>query len=283
MADPQSAATSKTAQEDDIDLAVDETDDVDSDFVSLQKTLSQKRRAAKESPESRLQMAFPFPFAPNIRPLTVSDCESCVALENAAFPNPDHRASGEKFEYRLTTCPELSLGVFCTVVPNQAKGWKIETLASAKAVETDRPDGAVSVLLAHIVSTRACGEVVGDSDMAYPSDWRSRGGKSADVGHQECGQTIALHSLAVSPKLQGCGVGKMIVKDYLQRMNSLDRTDRVSLICQDYLVSYYERFGFKHVGESKANFGGGGWHDMVFTLQGSQKPTPGGEPEKETV
>lgn len=32
-----------------------------------------------------------------------------------------------------------------------------------------------------------------------------------------------------------------------------------------YLVSYYERFGFKRQGESKAEFGGGGWHDMVNT------------------
>jgi hypothetical protein len=28
-------------------------------------------------------------------------------------------------------------------------------------------------------------------------------------------------------------------------------------------MSYYERSGFKHLGESKAQFGGGGWHDMV--------------------
>lgn len=33
-----------------------------------------------------------------------------------------------------------------------------------------------------------------------------------------------------------------------------------------YLVSYYERFGFKHAGKSDSAFGGGGWHDMVFDL-----------------
>ena len=30
-----------------------------------------------------------------------------------------------------------------------------------------------------------------------------------------------------------------------------------------YLVSYYERLGFKCIGKSPAEFGGGGWHDMV--------------------
>ncbi|KAK3324255.1 acyl-CoA N-acyltransferase [Cercophora scortea] len=248
------------------DHAVDESDDADGDFVNLQKTLSQKRRAAKESSDGRLQRVFPFPFLPNIRPLTSSDSASCVALENAAFPHPDHRASPEKFEYRLATCPELSLGIFCTVIPAQAKGWDIETLATARPVETDRPDKAVSVLLAHIVSTRCHGDTVSDRDMDYPKDWRTRGGRAAEVGHQESGRTVALHSLAVSPKLQGCGLGKMIMKSYLQQMSNSGLADSVALICQDYLVSYYERFGFKHIGESKAQFGGGGWHDMIFEL-----------------
>lgn len=80
------------------DQAVDESSDVDGDFAALQKMLSQKRRAAKDSPESRLQKALPFvtTFSPNIRPLTISDLDACIALENAAFPNPEHRASPEK-------------------------------------------------------------------------------------------------------------------------------------------------------------------------------------------
>lgn len=247
--------------------AVDESSDVDGDFAQLQKVMSQKRRAAKGNPELRLKKALPFPFLPNIRPLTISDQDSCVRLENAAFPQPEHRASPEKFRYRLTTCPELSLGVFCTVVPNQAKGWNIPTLASARPVETDRADGAVSVLLAHIVSTRCKGDTVSDADMNYPKDWRARKGRSAqDAGHQESGRTVALHSLAVLPELQGCGIGRMIMKAYLQQIQNAGLAERVALICQDYLVSYYERFGYKSLGPSKAQFGGGGWTDMVFEL-----------------
>ncbi|KAK4211674.1 hypothetical protein QBC37DRAFT_402223 [Rhypophila decipiens] len=266
---PQEKATPQTPRAN--EQAVDESDDADGEFVTLQKTISQKRRAAKDSPESRLHKAFPFPYLPNIRPLTISDYKSCVELENAAFPNPEHRASPEKFEYRLTTCPELSLGLFCTVVPDQVRGWEIETLACAKPVETDRADKAVSVLLAHIISTKCCGEVIADSDMDYPRDWRKLGGKCTNAGHQESGRTVALHSLAVSPKLQGCGLGITIVKAYLQQMNNSGLADRVSLICQEYLVSYYERFGFTHVGKSNAQFGGGGWHDMTFALSGPPK------------
>lgn len=119
------------------------------------------------------------------------------------------------------------------MVPDQAKGWEIETLATARPVETDRADKAVSVLLAHIVSTKCSGEIITDSDMDYPRDWRKLGGKSTSVGHQESGRTIALHSLAVSPKLQGCGLGITIMKAYLQQMNNSGLADRVSLLCQD--------------------------------------------------
>ncbi|KAH7626225.1 acyl-CoA N-acyltransferase [Sordaria sp. MPI-SDFR-AT-0083] len=245
------------------DNAIDESSDADSDFVKLQKTISKERREARESPQARLQRAFPFTFHPNIRPLSKSDYESCIALENAAFPDPAHRATPEKFDYRLSTCPELSLGVFCTVVPDKAKNWTIETLDAAKPVETDRLNGAKSVLLAHIVSTRCAGDTITDKDMDYPKDWRTRRGRWADVGHQESGRTVALHSLAVAPKVHGCGIGQMIVKAYLQQMKNAGLADRVALICQDYLVSYYERLGFKCIGKSHAEFGGGGWHDMV--------------------
>ncbi|EGS21123.1 arylalkylamine N-acetyltransferase-like protein [Thermochaetoides thermophila DSM 1495] len=257
--------------------AVDETSDVDGDFATLQKMLSQKRRAAKDSPEARLQKALPFvpTFAPNIRPLTIADVDACVALENAAFPNPEHRATRDKFEYRLTVCPELSLGVFITIVPSQAHSFfgdattaaeKLETLPYARPVETDRADGAVSLLLAHIVSTRCRGAIITDADMAVPDGWRSLNGKSTEVGHQETAGTVGLHSLAVLPRLQRCGIGQLIMKAFLDQMRNMGLVERVALICQENLISYYERTGFKHAGESRVRYGGGGWHDMVYDL-----------------
>lgn len=98
-----------------IDQAVDESDDVDSDFASTQKQLSQKRRAAKDSPAARLQKALPCHWSPNTRPLTISDLDSVVALENASFTDPNHRASPDKasgssgFVPRLTKTSVLTL------------------------------------------------------------------------------------------------------------------------------------------------------------------------------
>jgi hypothetical protein len=76
--------------------AVDESNDADGDFVMLQKTLSQKKRAAKDFSEDRISKVLPFAFSPNIRPLSISDLDSVVALENAAFHDAAHRATPEK-------------------------------------------------------------------------------------------------------------------------------------------------------------------------------------------
>ncbi|KAI1491383.1 hypothetical protein F5X96DRAFT_481734 [Biscogniauxia mediterranea] len=246
------------------DNAIDDTEYLADDLVTAQKNISDNRRQCKM--HKGIHDILPVPFSPNIRPITLSDLESCIALENAAFPNPDHRCSREKFEYRLTVCPELSMGVFCTVVPSSAsaKNFEIDTLRTAKAVETGRNDGAVSVLLSHIISTRSNMDVVTDDAMDYPRDYKTNRLKVSPLGHQEIGRTICIHSLAVDPKLQGCGMGKLILKAYLQQVKNSALADRVALICQDYLVNYYKRFGFGHVGPSKATFGGGGWHDMVI-------------------
>lgn len=119
------------------------------------------------------------------------------------------------------------------MVPEHAKGLGIETLDSARPVETDRADGAVSLLLAHIVSTRCRGDVITDADMAYPKDWATRAGRPADVGHQECGRTVGIHSLAVLPRLHRCGIGQMIMKAYLDQMRNSGLVDRVALLCQE--------------------------------------------------
>ncbi|GAP84835.1 putative polyamine acetyltransferase [Rosellinia necatrix] len=260
--------------------AIDDTEDLPDDFVHLQKSISYERRREQSQQTRGIQDLLPFPYSPLIRPLTVSDLESCVALENAAFANPGHRCSRDKFIYRLTTCPELCMGVYCTAIPSNTKGWTIDTLPTAHPVETGRDDGAVSVLLAHIVATRSVEDVVTDEAMDYPRDYKTArynnnsndggdGGGKSRLGHQEAGRTLCIHSLAVHPKLQGVGIGKLIVKAYMQQVKSSAVADRISLICEQYLITYYKRFGFTYVGPSKATYSGGGWHDMTFDLSGS--------------
>lgn len=101
----------------------------------------------------------------------------------------------------------------------------------------------MSVLLAHIVATRSHDDVVTDEAMDYPDAYKTAKSNKSDndgddddrpsVGHQDTGRTVCIHSLAVHPKLQGVGMGKLIVKAYLQQIKSSEIADRVALICQE--------------------------------------------------
>lgn len=96
---PVSAVTDNREQDNDPNEQAfdDDDDDLDDDLVQLARIQSAKRREGKEkAQENRIQEILPFPFAPNIRPLGISDLRSVVALENAAFQAPQHRASPEK-------------------------------------------------------------------------------------------------------------------------------------------------------------------------------------------
>lgn len=46
-------------------------------------------------------------------------------------------------------------------------------------------------------------------------------------------------------------------------------------------MRFYEKFGFRKVGESKCEFGGGGWMDMVRDLQGEDDEDEFEEVEEE--
>lgn len=101
----------------------------------------------------------------------------------------------------------------------------------AHSVETERPDGAKSVLIAHIIATASNSTVVTDKTMDIPPKWKTVKG-NGEVGHLEGGRVICMHSLAVAPKMQGCGLGKLVIKSFLQQMKTIG-SERVALICQD--------------------------------------------------
>lgn len=213
---------------------------------------------------------------PYTRPLTIYDIDSCVALENAAFKNPAERATREKFEYRLTKCGELCLGIFATVEPGSGHFAQAETFATGRPVETSRKNGAISVLIGHVIAAKTNDKTASDDSMGVPEDWKSDHPKPTNLGHQEAGRTIVLHSVAVLPKFQGRGLGRVLLMAYRQQMNGAGIADRLVLIAHDYMVPWYEKLGFAKLGPSKAQFGGGGWFDMAFELKALAPRAPYG-------
>ena len=214
-------------------------------------------------------------ICPYVQSLTMLDMESCTKLEEATFP-PQERCSREKFIYRLTRCGELSLGLFTSAEVDPAQSHssspeqnssspdpsKAITAATAVPPYSGTP-ARRSVLLGHVIATKTTNATVKDEDMMLPENWQRSSTVSADVGHQEAGRTICIHSLAVLPEFQGKGFGRMLLRAYIQRMESAQIADRIAIIAHKGLIRYYEDAGFRSLGESKVQFGGGGWVAMV--------------------
>ncbi|KAJ5599243.1 hypothetical protein N7450_000310 [Penicillium hetheringtonii] len=161
----------------------------------------------------------------------------------------NERCSRDKFIYRLSRCPELSLGLF--------------TLPIIKAGDPKPP----ATLVGHIIATRTSEPCVTDRSMKLPSNWQGERWTFEDgeaVGHEEGGGTIAIHSLAVLEEHQGKQVGSTLMKSYLQRIREAQIADRIAIIAHDHLVDFYKSFGFEDRGESKCQFGGGGWRDLIL-------------------
>lgn len=100
-------------------------------------------------------------------------------------------------------------------------------------METNRKDGAVSILLGHVVSTKTSDLSATDRSMDCPNDWNSEKPAPSRGGHQEAGRTIVLHSIAVLPRFQGRGLGQVLVKAYIQQISGAGIADRLALIAHD--------------------------------------------------
>ncbi|KAL8872329.1 MAG: hypothetical protein Q9174_002024 [Haloplaca sp. 1 TL-2023] len=200
---------------------------------------------------------------PYVQSLNITDVDSCSSLEKATFPEHE-RCSKEKFIYRLSSCPELSLGLFSTS-ESDGPAAKTATYAHARSPDSANP-AKRAALVAQVISTKCTTPTVSDESMEVPTNWRSGVSPSETRGHQEQGRTVVVHSLAALPDFKGRGLGQIVMKSYMQRIESSGIADRIALLAHDPLVRYYEALGFRDLGQSEVKFGGGGWHDMVYDI-----------------
>ncbi|KAF9773942.1 hypothetical protein IL306_008155 [Fusarium sp. DS 682] len=196
------------------------------------------------------------------RQLNINDLERSLAVETAAFP-PAEAATREKIEYRLTVCPEICIGLFLRASTTLLSPIPQDIPFVEESTSND------DVLLAHVISTKSTNKPVRDEDMDYPRNWKDEPQGDYDVGHKKNGRTIALHALAVAPDYQRAGLGKAIMRTYIERMNMEDAGDRISILTYDRLVPYYQKLGFDHYGKSQSEYAGVAWHDLV---SGTKKP-----------
>lgn len=116
------------------------------------------------------------------------------------------------------------------------------------------------------MSTKTIGPTVTDESMDVAPNWKMKPSNTSIHGHREDGRTIAIHSLSVLPVFQGRGLGKTIMKSYLQRMETSGIADRVALLAHDHLLEMYEGMGLEGKGKSDVRFAGGGWNNVVWEI-----------------
>ncbi|OAX79291.1 hypothetical protein ACJ72_06393 [Emergomyces africanus] len=185
-------------------------------------------------PRKRTELDQLHPF---VQLLSLSNVEDCLAVE-AAFPE-NERCSPEKIRYRLTKCPELSLGAF--YLPPKESG-----------KPKPRP-----TLIAHILATRTPALCVTDASMGMPPNWHDKSSSTLEscngsepLGHQDQGSTIALHSLAVLPEHQGKRLGSTLLKAYIQRIRDAAIANRIALLAHAHLIPFYansKTYYFEHL------------------------------------
>ncbi|CAD6568786.1 MAG: hypothetical protein ASARMPREDX12_001839 [Alectoria sarmentosa] len=198
---------------------------------------------------------------PYVQTLSLSNLDSCVALENAVFPEAE-RCSREKFIYRLTTCPELCLGLFSST-PSNSPNASIPTYPTARPADSASP-AMKSVLIAMVISTKTISPTVTDESMDIAPNWKANPSNTSIHGHREDGRTIAIHSLSVLPAFQGKGLGKTTMRSYQQRMETSGVANRIALLAHDHLVNMYEGMGFEGKGKSDVRLAGGGWNSLIY-------------------
>ncbi|KAH6966424.1 hypothetical protein EDB82DRAFT_331052 [Fusarium venenatum] len=261
---------SKEKKEDEDDGAITDGD-ADDDMVNTKRSFSTMRIQKRNSEASLLKKVIPFHWAPMLQPLTENDIDTCVTLEDVALSEA-YRSPREKIEYRIRngTC----YGLFNTVRPADVKKISLSTMQHSRPVEGGRCDGAKHVMFAHVLATLGTNPVITDADMAMPENWRdSKACKGSPLGHQSSGRTICLHSFIVCPEVQGVGIGKTVMKSYLELMNESGVADRVAIICQPYAIQFYKCFAFKDLGPSTEALPGQGYHAMVLELRGPKRKT----------
>lgn len=174
-----------------------------------------------------------------IRPLTVEDAEQINKLESEGFP-PNERAPMSTIEFRLKACPELCSGLFIRDFDPNTKEIKSEKL------------------IGHILGTK----ITGGSYITL---------ESMGLVHDESSDVIGIHSVVIDPEFQKKNLATLLLTDYIQKMSNQEVGRKIVIIAHEPLVPFYERVGFKVVGENKqvlkdAAFANSKWIDMEREL-----------------
>ncbi|MCL2681469.1 MAG: GNAT family N-acetyltransferase [Streptococcaceae bacterium] len=76
---------------------------------------------------------------------------------------------------------------------------------------------------------------------------------------------LIIIGLAIHPDYQGKGIAQQLMKNLIKLAKRSNRKG-LSLTCHDFLIPYYERFGYVNEGIGQSIFGGTEWYDMTLEI-----------------
>ncbi|XP_061605835.1 serotonin N-acetyltransferase-like isoform X1 [Phyllopteryx taeniolatus] len=86
--------------------------------------------------------------------------------------------------------------------------------------------------------------------------------------HKPRGSTVHIHVLAVHRTFRQQGKGPILMWRYLQYLRCLPTVRRAVLMCEDFLVSFYHKMGFKVLGRCAITVGPLTFMEMWYPISG---------------
>ncbi|GLX85350.1 N-acetyltransferase GCN5 [Thalassotalea loyana] len=83
--------------------------------------------------------------------------------------------------------------------------------------------------------------------------------------HCPDGDFQTIFGLAVDPNYQKRGYASQLTEHFI-KVSQANGRKGIILTCKDYLVPFYNSFGFVHQGASSSSHGGAKWNDMLLTF-----------------
>ena len=83
--------------------------------------------------------------------------------------------------------------------------------------------------------------------------------------HDPQGSTLCIHSVVVRESLRRQGLGRRMLRHYVEEVQGKEQVRAIALICKEYLVDFYKQCGFVMVGPSDVEHGADPWYEMRIT------------------
>ncbi len=87
--------------------------------------------------------------------------------------------------------------------------------------------------------------------------------------HQKEGLYQTVFGLDVLPDYRHQGIAGALLKSFILLAKQRGKKGMV-LTCKDYLIHYYEKFGFVRQGISDSHHGGASWNDMLYIFENGE-------------